>query len=363
MKQKIKQSLILILFLILALGNLNSQIIQPLEKQYKGRILFAHPTAYNIEILRNLNKKRLLHLDSIEMVGVYYKYEKYDYKKSRKLIKNIPELSFKLIELSDTLTDNNIYSKNELTDEFSLLFKNSNGILFFGGPDIPAKLYKEPQNPLTKVTDPYRHYYELSFLFHLLGGKQNKNYTPLLKQNPNYFIHGICLGMQSINVATGGTLIQDIASVVYNSSEKKGLKHLDKNRIHRNYYKKMLDNAPEMMSGYSVHQIKLNNNFLNLLNCKSKKLTPSVFSYHHQAIKNIGKGLTVAATSMDGKIQFHPEQKEIYYPKNKVFFEPEQKSKYMPEWLNENSLKFHEKYWKSIDEIIQKVCKKEEKIK
>lgn len=67
---------------------------------------------------------------------------------------------------------------------------------FFCGPDIPPAIYGEEQNPLTKVYDPYHHYFEASFIFHLLGGSQNRNYVALLNQKPNYLVHGICLGMK-----------------------------------------------------------------------------------------------------------------------------------------------------------------------
>jgi hypothetical protein len=58
------------------------------------------------------------------------------------------------------------------------------------------------------ITDPHRHYLELSFLFHLLGGFQDESFLPLLEERPEYPVLGICLGMQSMNVATGGDMIR-----------------------------------------------------------------------------------------------------------------------------------------------------------
>ncbi len=65
---------------------------------------------------------------------------------------------------------------------------------------------------LTRLTDPYRHYFEASFLFHLLGGSQNIDYTPFLEVNKEYTVYAICLGIQTMNIAAGGTMTQDIPS-------------------------------------------------------------------------------------------------------------------------------------------------------
>ena len=65
-----------------------------------------------------------------------------------------------------------IFEQNEWTTTFKKLFDHSVGVFFFGGPDIQPEIYKQ-QNLYSVVTDPNRHLFELSFLFHLLGGYQN----------------------------------------------------------------------------------------------------------------------------------------------------------------------------------------------
>ena len=104
---------------------------------------------------------------------------------------------------------------------------------------------------------------------------------------------GICKGMQSINIALGGTLIQDIPSML--------------NLYHSNC------GPTECM-----HEIKISPN------SKLKEalgLRAVVNSYHHQCVHLTGDGLTVAAASHDGVIeaiegielpvlgtQWHPER-------------------------------------------------------
>lgn len=66
----------------------------------------------------------------------------------------------------------------------------------------------------TEIIEQIRHW-EISFMVHLIGGSQNHEVTPLLEQNPDFTIMGICLGMQIMNIAAGGSLYQDIPAQIY----------------------------------------------------------------------------------------------------------------------------------------------------
>ncbi|MCZ4694532.1 hypothetical protein DWB61_05710 [Ancylomarina euxinus] len=360
----------LLLLLLLPVTLLQAQLLKPLPDNLNKRILIAHPTVGNIEILSILSNKGLLNLDSIQLIGLYHSGEQYDYTKSQAVLDTLTSLNIYLVELKDSLYANQLYQQNEVSDEFNELFANSDAIFFFGGPDIPAELYNEVQNPLTKVYDPYRHYFEASFIFHLLGGSQDKSYEALLKQKPNYLIHGICLGMQSMNIATGGSLIQDIPSEIYNGVESEGLAKLSQNEIHRNYYRQMPENDELELTGFHFHQINFKGAFFSKLTGINKKDSPLVNSYHHQAIEKLGKGFKVSALSTDGKIieaiyhkkypnvfgiQFHPERSGFYKPKDKVQFTPQGEAKFFPEWIDDESMDFHKAYWRAINERLQEL--------
>lgn len=359
-----------LLILLLPVSLLQAQILKPLPDHLNKRILIAHPTATNINILSTLANEGLLNLEAIQLIGLYHSKEKYDYADSQAVLDTLSSLNMYLVELKDSLKADKLYQNNEVSDEFEELFANSDAVFFFGGPDIPPALYGEAHNPLTKVYDPYRHYFEASFIFHLLGGFQDKKHKPLLKQKPNYLVHGICLGMQSMNIATGGSLIQDIPSEIYQSTETEGLSHLGKNEIHRNYYKQMSENDEFELSGFHFHHIKFKGSFFSKLTETKRKSKPLVNSYHHQAVKKLGKGFKVSARSIDGKIieaiyhkaypnvfgiQFHPERSGFFAPKDKVRFKPNGKAKTFPEWIDKESMNFHRAYWKAINERLQKL--------
>jgi putative glutamine amidotransferase len=92
-------------------------------------------------------------------------------------------------------------------------------------------------------------------------------------------ILAICFGMQSLNVARGGSLIQDISAQVPNH-----IKHEQGQVFNR-----------------ASHQIKIEADSLLALLASGKIWR--VNSSHHQAIKQIGRDLRVIARATDGVIE------------------------------------------------------------
>jgi len=348
----------------------NAQLLQPLPSNINKRVLIAHPTISNLEVIHALYNKDLLDLQAIELIGIYHKDEVYDYSKSISMLDTMDYLNIKLIEFSDTLYVDSLYCMNACSAHFKQLFNESEGVIFFGGPDIPPVLYKEETHPATIVTDPYRHYFEASFLYHLLGGYQNNDYKGLLEENSNYFIFGICLGMQTMNIATGGTLIQDIPSEIFSSNESKGLQHLNQNEIHRNFYPKMSHHKNKGLAGSYFHNVTFKDYFFPDLVEVDPNIQPLVNSYHHQAVEKLGKGFKVGATSTDGKIieavfhahypnvfavQFHPERSQFYLNTKQYQFSPQSEKCYLSDCIDEKSMAFHINFWQAINNLIQEL--------
>ena len=162
------------------------------------------------------------------------------------------------------------------------------GVIFFGGPDIPPELYGQKMGLMTEVSDPVRHYLELSFIFHLLGGYQDEKFRPLL-EGRHFAVLGICLGCQSLNVGTGGTLVQDIWSETYGKNTIEDVIALGKDNWHTNPLYR-LDPSRGLFPDF-LHPIKLDPKgfFCSRLGFLPN-LTPTVLSAHHQQIKKPGKG-------------------------------------------------------------------------
>jgi len=132
------------------------------------------------------------------------------------------------------------------------------GLLMPGGADIPPSEWGEEQHPTTKLLDDDRYLFEKALITEWIG-RTNK---PLL---------GICLGSQWINVAHGGSLIQDIPSEFE-------VNHRD------------VTHPVAIEADSKLGKIFGETSF-------------DVNSLHHQAVRDVGDGLRAVAKSPDGIIE------------------------------------------------------------
>lgn len=139
------------------------------------------------------------------------------------------------------------------------------GLLLSGGVDLdPARFGEEPLPGLGSVS-PERDDFELALTRYALGKG-----IPIL---------AICRGIQVLNVAAGGSLYQDIESQVGGA-----LGHYQK--------------APRW---HPVHTISLSRETRLAEIIGSSRM--SVNSLHHQAVRELGKGMVVAARAPDGIVE------------------------------------------------------------
>jgi putative glutamine amidotransferase len=336
--------------------------------QGQDTLLLFHPTAYNLEVIQKLEEEGLFSLEGYHLLGVYHQRENYDYSEAKAYISEHQATYITLHEIEVELGPDNIFMENKATGEFIHLFKCSRGALFMGGPDIPPVLYGEGVNLLTVVADPFRHYLELSYLFHLLGGNQNPDWTPYLEENKNYLINGICLGMQTMNVATGGTLVQDIPTQLYGMWTAEEILALPPDQMHRNYMD-YLNTGCETPTSYHFHRIALAKGMVLTKGIGfNSGSNPLVLSSHHQAIGKPGMGWKVAASSMDGKIieaiqhqrypnvqgvQFHPEKPGLFDPSIQHPLNCKSNASFKDTIENSDSYEFHVAFWKYLGNQLQ----------
>lgn len=169
-------------------------------------------------------------------------------------------------------------------DTISNVLTHIDGLLLSGGCDVNPARYCEERLPECGEPNDERDASELLFV-----KQARKMQMPIL---------GICRGVQLLNVAYGGTLIQDIPS-------QRGIP-LEKH-----------DQAEPYTA--LVHEVTLTKGgLLNRITGETQFMTNSV---HHQAIMTLGSSLVCEALSTDGIIeavsdsaddavfgvQFHPE--------------------------------------------------------
>lgn len=331
-------------------------------KSDQVRLTIFYPTLGSIHDLIALRNNGLIQIENLMVIGVFHAKERTDYQASIEWAERNQIQWLKFHRLAGELNKNILFQTNALTDEFRTIFEKSDGIIFFGGADIPPYIYGKQTSLLTEIETPYRSFLETSFIFHLLGGFQNNKFIPLLETDPSLPILGICLGCQSLNVGTGGTLVQDIWSEIYKKRTLEDVLRLGRDRWHTNPYRRLF--PEENLIGYNMHPIKLHRKgkFVTALGFQATD-PPMVVSSHHQMAGRLGKGMKVIATSLDGKViealehqryphvlgvQFHPEFSILYDRDRGHRFRPDDRTKIsLLEILegNPQSLEFHQKLW------------------
>jgi len=197
------------------------------------------------------------------------------------------------------------------------------------------------------------------------------NFKALLESSPKFPVLGICLGAQSLNVGTGGTLVQDIWSDKYGKKYLEDVIALKKENWHTNPYARLY--PEKKLISINMHPIKLREKgiFCQMLAFK-KEDTPYILSSHHQAVLKPGKGIIIAATTLDGKVveaiehekyphmlgvQFHPESSSLWDAEKKFRFTLQDKEeKSLRSILDNNppSFAFHKKIWAWLSQKLKK---------
>lgn len=363
-------SVLLVWFFSSALVSFGQNFFDSQFNPRKEYIILTNPTVTNIKTIEYLTKNKILDISSrkVRFVGVFHEGQNYDFSRTKEYIEDSDLKNYFLHKVTGKLDIENLFKETTLSNELKKIFIHSSGIFFFGGPDIPPEVYGE-ENTLSETNDIQRHLFETSFLFHLLGGTQNETFTPFLESNPSYLVTGFCLGMQTMNVATGGTLIQDIPTEVYNKNDPRSALEIGRINLHRNYWQEISNDS--LLMGINLHTIHFTMNpFFGKIIKVPKNFEPRVYSSHHQSVERIGKGLQVTALSPDKKIieglahekypnvfavQFHPEVPGLYEDLFVRKFHPEDAPMTYNDIIGRASVNFHRKYWKHISLIINRL--------
>ncbi len=147
------------------------------------------------------------------------------------------------------------------------------GLLVTGGPDVDPARYGATRHASVTDIDPVRDAFEIPLIL-----EARKRGLPIL---------AICRGVQMLNVACGGTLIQDIPSEVPGGA------------THR---LTVPPNKPYSLA----HEVwfEKNSQLGRLLGERfAESDTCEVNSRHHQAVKDVAPGFVVTATAPDGIIE------------------------------------------------------------
>ena len=167
------------------------------------------------------------------------------------------------------------------------LLERIDGLLLIGGADVDPSSYGAERDPATEATYRDRDAFEIA----LLRGALDREMP----------VFGICRGMQILNAAFGGTLVQDLPEVEGSNPHRR---------------------AVGTFEG-SEHIVRLEPG--SLAAAAAGEEVHTVRCHHHQAVAELGRGLVVtgravadgvieAIEATDGRwvlgVQWHPETDE-----------------------------------------------------
>jgi putative glutamine amidotransferase len=146
------------------------------------------------------------------------------------------------------------------------------GLMLTGGGDVAPSRYGEAAHVTVEEAEPGRDEFEIA----LIGAARSRNLP----------IFAICRGIQVLNVACGGTLVQDIPSQIAGA-----LAHSLAVPQHEPYA--------------LAHEVWVDKDSLlaKLMRDRLVDEALEVNSRHHQAVKAVAPGFTATATAPDGVIE------------------------------------------------------------
>lgn len=290
-------------------------------------LLVTHPTESVVRNYATLVRDHVIDVQNLQIVGIYHTSENEDYAASQAFIAKNKLTWMHLRPVRCALRPTDVFASNGCREEFSAILASADGLVLNGGADIQPSLYGQPQSMLTQVETPHRHVFEVALLVQLLGSSRAVDVQPLLQKRPNFPILGICVGMQTLNIAGGGTLIQDVPSMVYGQGTVESALTASPATWHRNHSHELGGNAPVYLG--VMHPIHLTPDapvFMRTAAADGNH-EPQVLSIHHQAVDKLAPAYHVYGTSDDGKIievmgrhdfpnvlgiQFHPERSAMW---------------------------------------------------
>ena len=331
-------------------------------KSAEIRLTILDPSEESLRAVIGLRTQGFLPDKGLIVIGIFHAEERANYLRAMEYVEKNKMDWMKFHKLTGEINARNLFEKNPLTADFRDIFEKSDGIIFLGGYDIPPVVYHQKTGLLTQIQTPYRHFLEISFVFHLLGGFQNESLKPFLDSHPQFPVMGICLGSQTLNVGSGGTLFQDVWSEIYGKKYLEDVVEIGRENLHKNPWARLY--PEEKLYSVNLHPIRLEASGIFVKELGYKKTDrPYVRCGHHQAIARLGKGMKVAATSIDGKVidaiehekypnilgvQFHPEDPVLWDDSLKSRFTPQERDRISLRSVLENnppSFAFHAGIW------------------
>jgi putative glutamine amidotransferase len=155
------------------------------------------------------------------------------------------------------------------------------GLVLCGGRDIDPRFYGQEPHERLSATEPHRDAFELDLVKRALDRE-----LPIL---------GMCRGMQVLNVALGGTLVQDLALVPAWREHPSDPEWVCWKRVEQ------ASLSEEAVPPHPRHPIRIEPG--SRLHEALGATEAEVDSFHHQALDRVAPALSVVARAPDGVVE------------------------------------------------------------
>ena len=145
------------------------------------------------------------------------------------------------------------------------LLDGLSGLCLSGGPDLDPFIYRAEPHPALGPTEPHLDVFEIA----LVRAAEARD-LPVL---------AICRGLQVLNVARGGTLVQDLPS-----ERPSDIEHRQEEAASIPTHDVTLQAGCQIAACLGAHEVRVN-------------------SFHHQAVDRLGSGLVAVGWASDGTIE------------------------------------------------------------
>jgi putative glutamine amidotransferase len=136
-------------------------------------------------------------------------------------------------------------------------------LIVLGGGDVDPQVYSREKGASTICgSDPVADEFEVSLIQHAIASRK--------------IVLGICRGMQLLNVARGGTLIQELGP--------DGAHYVTADQTSFVEHTVRIEDKSRIAAIFETSEIKIH-------------------SAHHQAVEHLGQGLLASATAVDGVVE------------------------------------------------------------
>ena len=146
---KMKKFLLFTILLLTFLCFYSCEIREEVDTGDRITIGIVNPHVGSLVGFKSLIDNGIIDIPNAQYLAICYEQVERNIAAVENYIRDQNDDLFRLDILSGELSGDNLFSENELSEQFLRVFQNTKGIFFLGGADIPPGIYDQKTNLLS----------------------------------------------------------------------------------------------------------------------------------------------------------------------------------------------------------------------